>query len=30
MMEIEVRRTPLKAYLADPEAIAASADGATG
>lgn len=29
MMEIEVRRTPLKAYLADPAAIAAAADGAT-
>ncbi len=29
MMEIEVRRAPLKAYLADPTAVAAAADGAT-
>ncbi|MFC3079198.1 pyridoxal phosphate-dependent decarboxylase family protein [Phenylobacterium terrae] len=29
LMEIEVRRTPLKDYLADPDAMAAAADGAT-
>ncbi|HEY8615421.1 pyridoxal phosphate-dependent decarboxylase family protein [Phenylobacterium sp.] len=29
VMEIEVRRTPLKAFLADPEAMAAAADAAT-
>ena len=29
MMEIEVRRTPLNAYLADPAAMSAAADGAT-
>ncbi len=29
LMEIEVRRTPLKDYLADPQAIAAAADGST-
>src|SRR5579871_5753922 len=29
MMEIEVRRTPLKECLADPAAIASAADGAT-
>jgi glutamate/tyrosine decarboxylase-like PLP-dependent enzyme len=29
MMEIEVRRTPLKSFLADPAAIADAADGAT-
>jgi glutamate/tyrosine decarboxylase-like PLP-dependent enzyme len=29
VMEIEVRRTPLKAFLADPEAIAAAADAST-
>ncbi len=29
VMEIEVRRTPLNAYLADPEAIAAVCDAAT-
>lgn len=29
LMEIEVRRTPLKAYLADPAAIAAAADPST-
>ena len=29
VMEIEVRRTPLKDYLADPDAMAAAADGAT-
>ncbi|HEX5262375.1 MAG TPA: pyridoxal-dependent decarboxylase [Phenylobacterium sp.] len=29
VMEIEVRRTPLKAYLADPEAMAKAADAST-
>lgn len=29
VMEIEVRRTPLKGFLADPEAMAAAADGST-
>lgn len=29
VMEIEVRRTPLKAYLADPAAVAAAADAST-
>ena len=29
VMEIEVRRTPLKDYLADPSAMAAAVDGAT-
>lgn len=29
LMEIEVRRTPLKDYLADPETMAAAADAAT-
>ena len=29
LMEVEVRRTPLKDYLADPEAMAAAADGST-
>ena len=29
VMEVEVRRTPLKAWLADPEAMDAAADGAT-
>lgn len=29
VMEIEVRRTPLKAFLADPEAIEAAVDGST-
>lgn len=29
LMEIEVRRTPLKDYLADPEAVGAAADAAT-
>jgi glutamate/tyrosine decarboxylase-like PLP-dependent enzyme len=29
LMEVEVRRTPLKDFLADPEAMAAAADGAT-